>query len=116
MEIPEGVKGQLGELIGPMFGDNQFYQIVQFMTGRWGEGLVDEEKAKPGTLRCLLLVYAGPNATSRASAASSARPTPARRCRVPSAANSARTSWSTPRTRPIPSKTPSAKWASPGRG
>ena len=65
MEIPEAVKGQLGDLLGPMFGDNQFYQIVQFMTGRWGEGLVDEEKGKPGNLRCLLLVYAGPNAISR---------------------------------------------------
>ena len=65
MEISEEIKGQLGELIGPMYGDNQFYQIVQFMTGRWGEGLVDEEKAKPGNSRCLLLVYAGPNAISR---------------------------------------------------
>ncbi|HRT05904.1 MAG TPA: nucleoside-diphosphate kinase [Kiritimatiellia bacterium] len=65
MEISEEVKGALGDLLGPRFGDNQFYQIVQFMTGRWGEGLVEEEKAKPGTLRCLLLVYAGPNAISR---------------------------------------------------
>jgi nucleoside diphosphate kinase len=65
MVIPEEVKGQLGEILGPRFGDNQFYQIIQFMTGRWGEGLVDEEKAKPGTLHCLLLVYAGPNAISR---------------------------------------------------
>ncbi len=65
MEISEAIKGQLGEIIGPTYGDNQFYQIVQFMTGRWGEGLVDEEKAKPGNSRCLLLVYAGPNAISR---------------------------------------------------
>jgi nucleoside diphosphate kinase len=65
MEIPEAVKAKLGDLLGPMYGDNQFYQIVQFMTGRWGEGLVDAEKAKPGSLQCLLLVYAGPNAISR---------------------------------------------------
>lgn len=65
MEIPEAIKGKLGDLLGPMFGDNQFYQIVQFMTGRWGEGLVAEEKTKPGNLRCLLLVYAGPSAISR---------------------------------------------------
>ncbi len=65
MEVPDAVKGQLGDLIGPMYGDNQFYQIVQFMTGRWGEGLLPEEKEKPGTLRCLLLVYAGTNAISR---------------------------------------------------
>ena len=65
MELTEETKGKLGELLGPLYGDNQFYQIVQFMTGRWGEGLVESEKAKPGTVRCLLLVYAGPNAISR---------------------------------------------------
>jgi len=65
MEISEEIKGELGNLLGPKFGDNQFYEIIQFMTGRWGEGLVDSEKEKPGTLRCLLLVYAGPNAISR---------------------------------------------------
>jgi len=56
---------ELGELLGPRYGDNQFYQIVQFMTGRWGEGLVPEEKEKPGTSPCLLLVYAGVNAVAR---------------------------------------------------
>jgi len=65
MDISEGTKGELGDLLGPKYGDNQFYKIIQFMTGRWGEGLLDEEKAKPGTLRCLLLVYAGANAISR---------------------------------------------------
>ena len=65
MEIHDDVKAQLGELLGPLFGDNQFYQIVQFMTGRWGQGLVEEEKSKPGTVHCLLLVYAGVNAVSR---------------------------------------------------
>jgi len=65
MELTEDVKGHLGDLLGPKYGDNQFYKIIQFMTGRWGEGLVDSEKEKPGTLRCLLLVYAGPNAISR---------------------------------------------------
>jgi nucleoside diphosphate kinase len=65
MEIPDVAKIQLGELLGPIYGDNQFYQIVQFMTGRWGVGLVDEEKARPGTLQCLLLVYAGVGAIAR---------------------------------------------------
>jgi len=64
MELPEGIKGELGNLLGPKYGDNQFYKIIQFMTGQWGEGMEDEEKKKPGTLRCLLLVYAGPNAIS----------------------------------------------------
>ena len=59
MEIPEDIKGELGDLIGPKFGDNQFYEIIQFMTGPLGEGLVQKEKEKPGAHRCLLLVYAG---------------------------------------------------------
>lgn len=65
MELGEDTKAALGELLGPLYGDNQFYQIVQFMTGRWGAGLVDEEKAKPGTVKVLLLVYAGPHAIER---------------------------------------------------
>lgn len=65
MGISEETKGRLGELLGPEYGDNQFYQIVQFMTGRWGQGLVEEEKSKPGTWQCLLLVYAGVNAIAR---------------------------------------------------
>ena len=65
MGISEETKGRLGELLGPDYGDHQFYQIVEFMTGRWGMGLVPEEKAKPGTLQCLLLVYTGPNAIAR---------------------------------------------------
>jgi nucleoside diphosphate kinase len=65
LAIPDDAKAKLGEILGPIYGDNQFYQIVQFMTGRWGEGLVEEEKAKPGTLHCLLLVYAGLDAIAR---------------------------------------------------
>ena len=65
MELGEDVKAQLGELLGPLYGANQFYQIVEFMTGRWGEGLVEAEKEKPGTVKVLLLVYAGPNAIER---------------------------------------------------
>ena len=65
MSVSEDLKGRLGEILAPAYGDNQFYQIVQFMTGRWGEGLVDEEKNKPGTQLCPLLVYAGVNAIAR---------------------------------------------------
>jgi hypothetical protein len=55
----------LGELLGPLYGDNQFYQIIQFMTGCWGAGLVPEKKAQPGVERCLILVYAGVDAVNK---------------------------------------------------
>ncbi|HBA86133.1 MAG TPA: nucleoside-diphosphate kinase [Verrucomicrobia bacterium] len=65
MELPETVKTQLGDLLGPLYGDNQFYQIVQFMTGCWGAGLLPEEKTKPGKERCLILIYAGLDAVNK---------------------------------------------------
>lgn len=65
MDIDPATQQQLGELLGPVYGDDQFYSIIQFMTGCWGAGLVDEEKAKPGKERCLALVYAGVDAVAK---------------------------------------------------
>lgn len=65
-EMPDDVKTMLGDTLGPLYGDHQFYQIVQFMTGCWGPTcLGGEDRAKPGRERCLALVYAGANAVER---------------------------------------------------
>ena len=51
---------------GHFFGRDFFGEIIhEIAKVLFGEGIVDSEKAKPGTVRCLLLVYAGPNAISR---------------------------------------------------
>ncbi|HMO52499.1 MAG TPA: nucleoside-diphosphate kinase [Kiritimatiellia bacterium] len=63
--LPEDVQRQLGELVGPCFGDEQFYQILEFMTGKRPVGLTAAEKAAPGTSRCLVLIYQGPKAVER---------------------------------------------------
>ncbi|MCX7010632.1 MAG: nucleoside-diphosphate kinase, partial [Kiritimatiellaeota bacterium] len=60
LEIPEDLKRSLGESLGPLYGDNQFYQIIQFMTGQMPNQCPAEEKALPGKERCLALIYAGP--------------------------------------------------------
>jgi hypothetical protein len=59
------VKKQLGELVGPCFGDEQFYQIIEFMTGVRPTDVKPEDKAKPGTSRCFILIYKGANAVDR---------------------------------------------------
>ena len=64
-EMPEELKKNLGNTLGPLYGDNQFYQIVQFMTGQWAPSCTAEEKQKPGKQRCLALIYAGPNAVEK---------------------------------------------------
>ena len=64
-EMPDEIKSCLGDKIGPLYGDNQFYRIVEFMTGCLPEKMSADEKAKPGKERCLALVYAGPKAVDK---------------------------------------------------
>jgi nucleoside diphosphate kinase len=56
---------KMGTLIGPLFGDHQFYTIIQFMTGQWAPDVAPEDKATPGLERCLILVYRGPKAVEK---------------------------------------------------
>ena len=65
IEIPESARNLLAETLGPLYGDNQFYQIIKFMTGVWGPDCTETEKKKTGEQRCLALVYAGANAVDR---------------------------------------------------
>jgi len=63
--LPDDVKKQLGELVGPCVGDEQFYQIIEFMTGLRPTDVKPEDKLKPGTSRCLVLIYKGKQAIER---------------------------------------------------
>src|SRR5215469_16428219 len=50
---------QFGEILGPIFGDNQFENIVRFMSGRSPSECPLGEVDKPGTEKCIALVYEG---------------------------------------------------------
>ena len=50
---------QLGEILGPSFGDNQFENIVKFMSGRAPSDCDPKQKEQPGTEKCIALVYEG---------------------------------------------------------
>ena len=65
-KIPAGDQGKLGDVLGPLFGDNQFDNIVRFMAGRsQGECPTDKEFNEPGSEKCIALVYEGVNAVSK---------------------------------------------------
>ncbi len=64
-EMPAEVKNALADTLGPAFGDNQFYSIMNFMTGQWAPDVKDEDVPKEGKVRCLALVYAGDNAVEK---------------------------------------------------
>ena len=48
---------------------DQFEQIVEFMSGRRPSSCPLEEMIEPGTMKCMILVYEGEDATKRIRAA-----------------------------------------------
>jgi len=63
--LSEETESQLGELLGPIIGRNHWETIVQFMAGSRPSQCDDETKARPGTEKCVALVYQGINAVQK---------------------------------------------------
>jgi len=64
-KLPGDVEKQLGQLLGPSFGDNQFENIVRFMSGRAPSECPPNEINQPGSERCIALVYEGVSAVNK---------------------------------------------------
>jgi len=56
---------KLGEILGPIFGDNQFDNIVRFMAGRSPSECPKGELNKPGSEKGIALVYEGVEAVRK---------------------------------------------------
>lgn len=56
---------QLGNILGPVFGDNQFENIVKFMAGRTPSECSMAEASAPGSEKCIALVYEGVEAVRK---------------------------------------------------
>lgn len=63
--IPAGESKQLGTLLGPLYGDNQFDNIIKFMSGRTPGECDDNLRKQPGTEKCIALVYEGVEAVRK---------------------------------------------------
>jgi nucleoside diphosphate kinase len=64
--IPAKEQTMLGEILGPLHGDHQSENIMRFMTGHTPSELkTDEERRRPGTQKCIALVYEGVNAVRK---------------------------------------------------
>jgi nucleoside diphosphate kinase len=63
--MPAEVTGALGTTLGPYYGDHQFFEILKFMTGLWLPDVPESEMSAEGTVRCLVLIYAGQNAVDK---------------------------------------------------
>lgn len=56
---------QIGDLLGPLAGDQQFNSIVKFMTGHASSETKGEAKTEPGTEKCIILIYEGLDAVKK---------------------------------------------------
>jgi len=65
LKIPATEEKKLGETLGATFGDNQFENIIRFMSGHAPSELPREEWTRPGTEKCIALVYEGVNAVAK---------------------------------------------------
>lgn len=63
--VPPAQEKQLGQLLGPLFGDSQFENIVKFMSGRAPSESEESSRQQPGTEKCIALVYEGPEAVRK---------------------------------------------------
>jgi nucleoside diphosphate kinase len=55
----------LGEILGPLQGDSQFDSIVRFMSGHAPGEIPQSDWEKPGTEKCIALVYEGVGAVNK---------------------------------------------------
>lgn len=63
--LPQGETRQLGQLLGPLYGDDQFNNIVRFMAGRSPVECDEPTLKQPGTEKCIALVYEGNEAVRK---------------------------------------------------
>jgi nucleoside diphosphate kinase len=63
--IPADVEKQLGAVLGPVAGENQFANIVRFMSGRSEKECPPAELHRPGSEKCIAIIYEGPEAVRK---------------------------------------------------
>ena len=56
---------QLGRILGPLYGDDQFNNIVRFMSGRIPSECDERMVNEPGTEKCIAIVYEGVEAVRK---------------------------------------------------
>lgn len=63
--LPTDNVKQLGQVLGPLYGDDQFNNIVRFMSGRRPSECDEQTLKAPGSEKCIALVYEGAEAVRK---------------------------------------------------
>ena len=65
LPVTADMQAQIGKMLGPMAGDQQFNNIVKFMTGHAPSDTKGEARTEPGTEKCIILIYEGIDAVKK---------------------------------------------------
>jgi len=65
LALPADTEKTLGQLLGPLVGEQQFDNIVRFMSGRSAAECDPSAMDEPGTQKCIALVYEGHQAVRK---------------------------------------------------
>lgn len=66
VSLPENAVASLTESVGIPYADDQFSQLIEFMSGKRPEECTEEEKKLQNSqAKCLVLIYEGPNAIAK---------------------------------------------------
>jgi len=65
LKIGSEQEQKIGDILGPIFGDHQFENIVRFMSGRAPSESAPDELNKSGSEKCIALVYEGVEAVRK---------------------------------------------------
>lgn len=63
--IPPAIAARLGELMSPLWAQDQFEDIVRFMSGRRPSECSPREKLLPGSEKSLVVIYEGEDAVAK---------------------------------------------------
>ena len=65
LPVTPEMQAQISTLLGPLAGEQQFHNIVRFMTGRTSADIKSEARTEPGTEKCIILIYEGIDAVRK---------------------------------------------------
>jgi nucleoside diphosphate kinase len=63
--LGKNAEKNLCEIFGHEYARDQFYRILEFMSGRRPDSCPPEEVDKPGEVKCMIVIYEGENAIQR---------------------------------------------------
>jgi nucleoside diphosphate kinase len=65
LPVTPDMQNAIGQMLGPLAGDQQFNNIVKFMTGHTSADTKGADRHQPGTEKCIILIYEGIDAVKK---------------------------------------------------